>query len=327
MGTFFKGIIVGLGAIAPGLSGSILLVLFGLYQKVVDCVTHFFSDIKKTFKKNILFLLPLALGIGIGVLLFAKLISYLLTKYPMQTNYAFLGLILGSVPMLWCEVRKRGFKPFYFAFMGGAFALGVLFFVLNRSRFDDVADPSFFQSVLLGFAVSAAYLIPGVDSAAILSSFGLYNLWLSALETLNFAVLLPAAIGFIIGAILISILFSRLLSRFYTGTYAVIFGLFMSVILNFIFKECPPPALDARSIVSILFLVSGFAFSFAFAHLEDIRAYVINRRRKASASDDASSDAEERICGERQSDSDAGNMVGNTPSDPYSDSDDQPKGV
>lgn len=34
--TFLKGLIVGIGGIAPGLSGSVLLVIFGLYQKTIN---------------------------------------------------------------------------------------------------------------------------------------------------------------------------------------------------------------------------------------------------------------------------------------------------
>ncbi len=58
MKNFLKGIVVGLGAVAPGLSGSILLVIFGLYRKIVYTVSHLF----KNFKKNLFFLLPLALA-------------------------------------------------------------------------------------------------------------------------------------------------------------------------------------------------------------------------------------------------------------------------
>ena len=53
--TFLKGLIVGIGGIAPGLSGSVLLVIFGLYQKTINAIATLFKD----FKKNILFLIPL----------------------------------------------------------------------------------------------------------------------------------------------------------------------------------------------------------------------------------------------------------------------------
>lgn len=267
---FLKGIVVGLGAVAPGLSGSILLVIFGLYQKIVSTVSHIF----KGFVKNILFLLPLALGIGGGMVLFSKLIDIPLTHFPMQTYYAFLGLILGTIPMVLREVKREGFHPKYYIFMAVAFVCGAAFFLLNRGLFPNVTDPNLLQSVALGLAVAAAYLVPGVDSFAILSAFGLYNLWKDSLGNLDLGVLLPAGIGLALGGILISLVFNKLLSKWYTGTYSIVFGLFLAVILNYITKEiateCPTPALNTQTIVSFLLLLVGFAASLFFSQLENI---------------------------------------------------------
>ena len=105
MRIFLKGILVGLGAIAPGLSGSVLLVIFGLYQKTITSISTIFKD----FKNSLKFLIPLAAGIGLGIVLFSKLVDWLLVTYEMQTRFAFFGFILGSIPLFWREVRKEGF--------------------------------------------------------------------------------------------------------------------------------------------------------------------------------------------------------------------------
>ncbi len=266
MKTFLKGIIVGLGAVAPGLSGSILLVIFGLYRKIVETVSRIF----KNFKKNMLFLIPLALGIGLGIIIFSKLIVIPLNAFEMQTHYAFLGLILGAVPTLFKEVRKEGFKKRHWAYAAAAFVLGAVFFILNSEAFPEITAPNFAQSVGLGLAVAAAYLVPGVDSFAVLSTFGLYELWLNSINGFDFSVLLPAALGLLIGGVFISLLFNLLLSKIYTATYSVIFGLFISVILNFVIKECPLPNFNTAGIVSVILLVVGFAVSFVFGNLEQI---------------------------------------------------------
>ena len=67
MRNFLKGIIVGIGGIAPGLSGSVLLVILGLYQKTLNAIGNLFKD----FKKNILFLLPLVLVFVLGLIIFS----------------------------------------------------------------------------------------------------------------------------------------------------------------------------------------------------------------------------------------------------------------
>ena len=90
MRNFLKGIIVGIGGIAPGLSGSVLLVILGLYEKAVAAIGTLFKD----FKNNVKFLLPLVLGFGVGVIIFSKIVDFLLVNYEMYTRYAFLGLVL-----------------------------------------------------------------------------------------------------------------------------------------------------------------------------------------------------------------------------------------
>ena len=107
---FFKGLIAGIGGIAPGLSGSVLLVILGLYEQTVNAIGTLFLD----FKKNIKFLLPLVLGLGVGILLFSKVVDFLLETFEFQTRYAFLGLILGTIPLFYREVKKKGFRKRYY---------------------------------------------------------------------------------------------------------------------------------------------------------------------------------------------------------------------
>lgn len=105
MDRFWKGIVVGFGGIAPGLSDSVLLIIFGLYRKTLDSLGNLFRN----FWKNVRFLLPLVAGMILGVLLFSKLIDFLLAQYEMPTRFCFLGLILGTLPMIWQEVKKKAF--------------------------------------------------------------------------------------------------------------------------------------------------------------------------------------------------------------------------
>lgn len=92
-----KGIIVGIGGVSPGLSGSVLLIIFGLYQKTLGALGSFFKDIKE----NTRFLLPLVLGMFTGVLLFSKIINFFMIRFEMPTCFCFLGLILGTLPTVW----------------------------------------------------------------------------------------------------------------------------------------------------------------------------------------------------------------------------------
>ena len=272
-----KGIVVGLGAITPGLSGSVLLVIFGLYHKALNAI----STIFKNFKTNIAFLIPLALGIGIGMLTFSKIAQYFLGNFEMQTRFTFLGLVVGTIPLFIREVtkekREQGLnfpKRFIFSIVGAA-AFGLLLSYAGGVGFDRLENPNLFQSVLLGLVVAASYLIPGVDSAVILNYFGMYELWLSVADLDNLLnidfflkIALPTAVGLAVGVLLISTIINFLLKRYYTFTFSVIFGLFISIIPKLLNESCVL-GLNGKTAVSLTLMVIGFVFSLFLSDLEN----------------------------------------------------------
>ena len=254
---FLKGIIVGIGGIAPGLSGSVLLVILGLYQKAINAIGTLFKD----FKNNVKFLFPLVLGFGVGVIIFSKIVDFLLGNYEMYTRYAFLGLVLGTIPLFYKEVKKEGFKKKYYIYIVIAAILGLSVFFFNKNLFPAVTNPNLFQSVLLGVAVAGSSIVPGVDSAVILSSLGLYELYVSSIADFNLSVLLPAGVGLVIGVLVISFIMNKLISKFYTMTFSIIFGLFLSIIPNVLNSSCAL-GFNANSVISIIIAIIGFGISF-----------------------------------------------------------------
>ncbi len=277
---FIKAIFVGIGGVAPGLSGSVLLVIFGLYQPVIDAIGTLFSN----FKNNLRFLAPLALGVVIGVLLFSKVVDFLLGNLEFATRYAFLGLILGTIPLFWGEVQKEGFSPRYWLVIAVALVVGVFlaYFGIETTSTD---NPNIAQSVFMGIAYAGSAIIPGVDSAAIMSALGLYRMWVEALATLNFQVLIPAACGLGLGLIAFSVIMHVLIARLYTLTFSGIFGLFLSIIPSVLRNEAgvfllPGSAYDA--LLAIALVVIGFAVAFYMGDIsgnnERIRALLSKTR-------------------------------------------------
>ena len=257
MRNFLKGIIVGIGGIAPGLSGSVLLVIFGLYQKTVNAIGTLFKD----FKKNILFLIPLFLGFGVGVIIFSKIVDYFLNNFEMYTRFAFLGLVIGTIPLFYKEVKKEGFDKKYYILIIAAAICGFSLFFVNKDFFPQVTNPNLFQSVILGVAVAGSSIVPGVDSAVILSSLGLYELYVSSLASLNFSILIPAGVGLVVGALVISFIINKLIKRFYTATFSIIFGLFLSIIPNVLNESCKIE-FNAQSVIAIIIAIIGFGVSY-----------------------------------------------------------------
>jgi len=261
---FFKGLIAGIGGIAPGLSGSVLLVILGLYEQTVNAIGTLF----KNFKTNIKFLLPLLAGLGVGILLFSKVVDYLLESFEFQTRYAFLGLILGTIPLFYREVRKNGFRKRYYGLMAVSAAVGFFLFGFNRHLFPAVTEPNLLQSVLLGVAVAGSSIVPGVDSAAIMSAFGLYELYVSSLADFNLQILIPAAGGLIVGALVISFVMNLLIKKAYTGTFSVIFGMFLAIIPTVVMEESCTITSLPMGLAAIGFALVGAVISLYFGDIK-----------------------------------------------------------
>ncbi|MBQ2937393.1 MAG: DUF368 domain-containing protein [Clostridia bacterium] len=267
MSNFLKGIIVGIGGIAPGLSGSVLLVIFGLYQNTINAIGTLF----KQFKKNMLFLIPLFSGFGVGVLIFSKIVNFLLNNYEMQTRFGFLGLILGTIPIFYNEVKKEGFSKKYYGLIIISAIAGFALFYFNKNLFPAVSNPNLIQSILLGVAVAGSSIIPGVDSAVILSSLGLYEIYVSSLANFDLIVLIPAAFGLVLGALIISFIVNRLIKKYYTITFSIIFGLFLSIIPNILNESCVI-GFNGASLMAAVFFVGGFLVSYLLGNVKENKA-------------------------------------------------------
>ena len=103
---FAIGIILGVANVIPGVSGGTMAVVFGIYNRLIDLIS---LNVKKIFSQW-KFILPLGAGLVTGVLLFSKIITFLFNKFPIQTNWFFIGIILGSIPMIfthWLNAKKQ----------------------------------------------------------------------------------------------------------------------------------------------------------------------------------------------------------------------------
>ncbi len=147
-----KGIAIGSGAILPGISSGVFCVIFGIYEKLLDSILNFFSDIKNNFK----FLFPIVIGIGFGIILFGNILNYCLYQFPIQTKSIFIGLILGSLPALMKEINtKQKLKNSYWLFFLFALLLGLgCIFLENTLAIQTLENVNFLYLIWCGFLMS-----------------------------------------------------------------------------------------------------------------------------------------------------------------------------
>ena len=122
-----KGTLVGLAIVIPGVSGGSMLLTIGVYEDAVSIT----SKDKARRRAAIIKLIPYALGIVLGVVALSFLITWLLQNFEFFTILLFSGLILGSLPMLFREIKGKKIKPGYIVIATVMIALMVLLPYLN----------------------------------------------------------------------------------------------------------------------------------------------------------------------------------------------------
>jgi len=226
------GIAVGIANVIPGVSGGTIAVVFGVYSELIGAAS---LDIK-TIKTNFKIYLCLFGGMGLGILLFARLFKLVYEKFPVQTNFFFVGLIVGSIFIIFELVREKGkestftkaFKILWF-FIGLGIMLALYFFkgaaASSTAAVETLSLGSFIFLFLAGFAGAAAMVIPGISGSFLLLIMGAYYTVIKAVTDFNIPVLIPVGLGVLAGIILSARLIGFLMEKFPKITYAFILGL------------------------------------------------------------------------------------------------------
>lgn len=264
---YLKGILIGCGAILPGISSGVFCVIFGIYEKLVDSILNLFKD----FKKNFLFLLPIGLGGITGILLFGKMLNFLFNTYPMQTSFCFMGLICGSIPLLMKNISSKtsGFRLHYIIFLLSAFAFGIICIKLENILPNliqiNLNSESYFYFILAGFLMSIGIVVPGVSSTVILMCLGVYSYYLNAIANLDFSILLPMGIGVLLGSIIFLKIIQFLLHKYYPQTFYAIIGF----VLGSIFVLYPGINFGPEGALSVILFIVSFWIGLKLEKLEN----------------------------------------------------------
>lgn len=241
---FFKliiaGLVIGIANVIPGVSGGTMAVVFGVYDRLIGIIS---LNVKKIFSEW-KFWLPLALGMGIGILLFSKVVQFLFEKYPVYTSFFFTGIVAGSIPLVFkkCALQNQDGKSYRIekavaicAILGFAVMVIMDFFKANASASDIIQTEFSVELVIklgIGGALAAiAMIIPGISGSFLLLILGIYATVIGAVADLNIPLLIPIAIGVIIGLLCGASFVRFLMNKYPRATYGAILGLIAGSIL------------------------------------------------------------------------------------------------
>ncbi len=267
-----RGMIIGIANIIPGVSGGTMMVSMGIYDKIIGSINGIFKDIKKSIRT----LLPYVIGMLMAIALLAKVITLLLANFPIQTEVAFIGLVLGSIPVILSKVKgkPKGIAS-AIAFVC-CFALIIVLQVIGEGNTPDavltLSPAQLLILFLMGVISSAAMVIPGVSGSMMLMLLGYYNPVVGSISRLLDALgarnigeilqcvgtLLPFGIGVIVGILVIAKLIEMLLQSFPGPTYFGIMGLVAASPLAILMS------LDYSGITPIVVIISIVTFACGF---------------------------------------------------------------
>lgn len=254
-----KGIVIALGFILPGISGGVLAAILGIYERMIVFLAHPFKD----FKENVLYFIPVAIGMLLGIGLFSYPIEYLLENYQVFVLWSFAGAIIGTIPSLLKESTRESDRDkidlawFWTTFIISGIGLYALNFVVGT------LTPSFFNFILAGSLLALGVLVPGLSPSNLLLILGLYAPMLTGFKTFDlFGTFLPIGIG--AGATLI--VFSKLMDYALNNYHSRVYHFIIGIVLSSTILILIPNAGNTESIQYIgLSLVNYVLISFFFA--------------------------------------------------------------
>lgn len=221
-----QGMLIGVGAVLPGISGGVLCVVFGIYKPVMELLS---SPLKK-FKTHVPKLLPVIVGAALGFLGVAKVLAFFLEKYPDQSVCLFVGLIGGMLPSLLREAGEQGRTKGSWISAGVAFVL-VLSLLLSLNVLSVTILPSFGWYLFCGFCMALSIIAPGMSFSTLLMPLGLYTPLVDGIGSLDFQVLLPAGIGAVVTILCLAKAIDALFTHFYNLAFHAIVGIVVAATL------------------------------------------------------------------------------------------------
>lgn len=255
-----KGIIIGLGKIIPGVSGSLLAMSLGVYEKTLYKIRYF----KESIKENMIYFIFLGIGILISIIFGSKIILYFLNNYYVLTIFLFIGLILGIVPSVYKKVKVKD-KKYYIATIITILLTILLLNIENKTTFiykDNII--SNIQVMVIGFIEAFTMIVPGISGTAIFLILGYYEFIMNLFSNITSFILneplviILFFISFLLSVYLVSIFINYMLLKHEKITYGMILGFGYSSIFLLIKEVLPKVASPTEMITSIFLILIGF---------------------------------------------------------------------
>lgn len=252
-----------MSSVIPAFSAGTMAVLLNIFDKILLALSL------KNLRGNFTFLAVLVIGAMCGVFFFSKFMTGLLDSYEVHIKYCFIGMIIGSVPMIYKraryeKIKKRNVLVFLAALCFIiAIAVSSVGDRLNQTleQIGPVTPAVFFWIFFAGAIGAVFAILPGISGTIMLVIFGVYTAAIEAVSTFYFPVLAPLAAGVIAGGIAGIAILKKMLGFHPQALYCGILGL----IIGSIFTIYPGFDRGLNGALSILLMATFAAITYLFS--------------------------------------------------------------
>ena len=271
------GAFLGISVIAPGISGSIMAVMMGIYDDLINIISNPF----KKFKRNFFYLLPMVLGAVASMLLLIKALDFLFENYTVPAYLLFMSLIAGSIPTVIDEARQEPIKKKYFIGTVLAFAFALTIGILGKSNVAVAIDTANTTSIAMkiylpacGAVAGMMSMVPGMSISMLLMMFGIYepllslatglmspDRWFTAAWFGEALTVGTVVLAFLVGMVLFSNITKRVFKKWHSLGFLMVLG-FMSGSIVSIFPGLPKGLLNW--VLSLVAIAIGLGISYLF---------------------------------------------------------------
>ena len=269
-----KGFFIGIANIIPGVSGGTIALILGVYEKIINVISHFTKDIKK----NLTFIISIIIGIVLSILILSGVISYSYNNYPILVTMFFMGLVLGGVPFIYKKIiNKDKVKISSLIIFLLTFSLVVSMSFINESSYEvslnNLQIFGYIKLILVGIIASGTMVIPGISGSLVLMLLGYYYPILTIIKELlsfknlftNIIVISLFLIGILIGIILFVKLIEHLFKNYEQKTYYGIFGFILASFLAIpikTFMKISYTFIPFELVIGLILMGIGFMISY-----------------------------------------------------------------
>ncbi len=262
------GILVGVSNAIPGVSGGTMAVILDIYDKILEAVSI------KHWREHKRFLLVFGIGAILGIVGLSNIIVPLREHYPIALGFSFMGLIIGSLPLIYRHAMGVDGKPKRYNII---LAIFTFFIMVAMSMVDkgEIANKTladiggmniqFAFMLLVTSAIAAiAMIIPGISGSLVMLLLGTYTMVIEGIATMEFSVLIPVGIGVLLGLGIGIKGIKRALDLFPQAMYFAILGL----VAGSLWPVYPGWQANTQGMVAIVCLIAFAIISYVSSRSE-----------------------------------------------------------